>query len=82
MLIPQWLQPSRNFLYDCSFTPFKYLQVIKCPAIASALRAEAPRDFGLVKNIIETAGHFIISIPLNREKKAALPQPHYIKVEL
>ncbi|TBR56640.1 hypothetical protein B4U84_28785 [Westiellopsis prolifica IICB1] len=34
-------------------------QVIKCPAVAFALRAKAPKFLGKRQNIFNTAGHFI-----------------------
>src|SRR6478752_3536898 len=42
------------------------LPIIKCPAVAFALRAKAPRYLGCAKNIIDTAGHFISWIPLRK----------------
>jgi hypothetical protein len=46
------------------------IQEIKCPAVAFAFKAKAPEYLGFAKNIVDTAGHFIIAKGLIKTESA------------
>ncbi|AUB37978.1 hypothetical protein COO91_03932 [Nostoc flagelliforme CCNUN1] len=58
ILLQKLVCESQKLLYESQKLLWE-IQQIKCPAVAFALRAKAPRYIGCAKNIIDTAGHFI-----------------------